>query len=289
MLPPDPLYVSLLDIPKLSAEDWDMLKTASQYVVALLAFLLITLPATVRARVQLHIERSKLTQEIIDAFESAYRKNGVVIAPPGSRRKYDYDLLSMLNSKTVWTTGKQDVVIVDGERFITFALKSDILLDTALISVEHLHVVSSIFRRIGIGLDTGTLRRRDLNAMWNNIMVWTYANRLDFMMENIGASRVEFTRVLGSLCRTFPIQIRKHSVNGRDFFGYVTGFDLVGQSQKRLRYTVLTHMGLRAALRLRYVIFYEKTFEWHVPALIGWPVRAVMKAFNSLMRGLKLF
>jgi hypothetical protein len=132
--------------------------------------------------------------------------------------------------------------------------------------------VANNFRRIGVGLDTRTLRRRDLNAMWNYIMVWAYPNRLDFLTSVLGATRREFTDVIGSICRTYPIHIWNHLRPGKDYFSYIL---------KDQRYLQLTHIGWRAQWRLRYVIYFS--------ARESVPARILLKALDTLLRFVRIF
>jgi len=270
-----PYYAQWLGIPALTAQDIDLLKAASQYIVALIAFALVTVPATARAKVQFHIERSRLSQEITQAFETVYRQDGAVLTGSGDQIK-EYDLLSVLNSGTSWLPAvprnAAAPLLERGERYRPFVARSVAELTDARISIDHLQLVAGIFRRIGVGLDTGTLRRGDLNTMWNNVVVWTYAHRLDFLAQTLGVSRREFTRVIGSICRTYPIHVRNHRRPGKDYFDFLLS---------RRRYVLLTDIGCRARLRLHYVRFFRERRSV--------ASRILLKGFDSAMRLVRLF
>lgn len=270
-----PYYVEWFGIPPLTAQDVDLLQTVTQYLVALIAFLLITIPATARAKVQSHIERSRLSQEITQAFEANYRKDGTVLSGTG-RSIVEYDLLSVLNNATLWLrvapSDPKAPLLERGERYRKFVEQSNAGLNEARISIDHLQLVAGIFRRIGVGLDTKTLRRRDLNTVWNYVVVWTYDHRLDFLSQTLGVSRREFTRVIGSICRTYPLYVWKHPCPGKDYFDFIFEHNRDAQ---------LTNIGWRPQWRLRFVGLYRRQTSA--------PARITLKAVDSLLRLCRVF
>lgn len=263
-----PIYASAIGIQALSAQDFEIIKLLIQFIFGVIVFILITLPSSVRSRIQLDINRLDETRKIVEKFESVYGWDGFVLDEDGKK----LDLLYVLNSATTWRRAPHySTSYVDGERYVDFVLHSSVVSRRAIISIDRLHDVSNLFRHIGVALSTGTLKSRDVTVFWNHVMVWTYPGRLSFLTSCLGATRSEFSSIIDLLCRKFPINSYVYSNGEKDYFYYV----LRGGEWPN------SAMGPRARMRLQFVRY--------VRSLNSRFDVALMVMLDSIARAIRVF